>query len=188
MRHKWLIAGMVACLGLCGCKKSTSEPAKGSSNPASSTTDKGTTKDNGPAPAKVAITHATVDRIHLGMSADDVKRIAGSPQSETLTGDTTVMGWSTGSLIVTLEKGKVVSKIAIGMQQDAAKLTKANVDKVIEGMTPEAVVELLGSPSQEMELVNAKSMSWEASWPDGEKFVNVIFDKGKVKARVVQAK
>jgi outer membrane protein assembly factor BamE (lipoprotein component of BamABCDE complex) len=138
-----------------------------------------------PAPAKAAppsrLTHANVDRVKVGLSAAEVRDILGSPETEALAGgggNEQIWSWTEGnrSVMLTVAGGGVKAKTADGLDQEPARITRENLNKVKIGMAPDDVVALLGPAGGESEQESLHNVTWK----DGAKLINVIFQGGKV--------
>jgi hypothetical protein len=131
--------------------------------------------------AKV-ITKANFDRIPLGMSEKDIRDLLGKPLNESKAGATPILVWAEeGAFIsVRIDGEKVTSKRGEALYPSVApKLTKANLEKIKEGMTEKQVYDILGLPTSVEPVDKSLQLRWSDNTGDS-KFIHVALEDGKV--------
>lgn len=125
------------------------------------------------------------DKLKLGMTDKEVKDLMGKPSVEGVANGDGALIYATAdfskNITVTLKGGKVVQRIGLNLlDKDPATLTKANVEKIKNGLTLKVVVEIMGKASSESDpdpATGEGSMSWGTL---NKKSLQVTFKNGKV--------
>jgi hypothetical protein len=176
---------LLAALGLAaaGCENKNAPPtaaAKGGGPPP------GANPGGRPQPGDIysdKLDHEHIDRITLGMSPQDVEKLIGPTHLSNESGGVKHMRWPNQerTFEAKFKDDKLVSKAADGLEQETAKITKENAEKVQNGMTLKEVVALLGPSKRDEENESKRVLSWEKEGLA----VHVTFTDGKVSGKEV---
>jgi outer membrane protein assembly factor BamE (lipoprotein component of BamABCDE complex) len=124
------------------------------------------------------ITRAKLHQVKGGMSEQEIKAILGAPSSAGDLAGGRILIWEEGErkVQVTLQNGKAQALIAIHLDQEVAKLTRENVDRLQPGMSEVQVVQLLGPGKSETWSGPSRTLVWEHE----KKQVEAAFVDGKL--------
>lgn len=133
------------------------------------------------APAK-RVTRANLDRIRLGMPEKEVRDLLGKPVSETKAAGILIVLWQDDGAIIAVNfrDGKVAGKRGDALKPSLVpKLTKANFDKIKEGMPEKELLDLLGPPNCAEVNDGVVQLRWCDS-TDDPKYIDIFLEQGKV--------
>jgi outer membrane protein assembly factor BamE (lipoprotein component of BamABCDE complex) len=131
------------------------------------------------------LTGAKLDQVKCGMTEGDIQEVLGpATTAQDLPGFKRQLMWKEGEKMVkvVLEKDKAMVCFASHMDQEPAKITKANADRVVPGMTEQEVMDILG-PSRGGSWAGAsKTVIWE----HGRQQIEATFVEGRLTIKEVR--
>jgi outer membrane protein assembly factor BamE (lipoprotein component of BamABCDE complex) len=131
------------------------------------------------------LTKAKLDQVKCGMNENEIQEVLG-PATTAMDnpGGRRQLTWKEGRKMVevVLERDKAMVFFASHMDQEPAKITRANADRVKPGMTESQVVEILGPGQGESWAGTSKTIIWEK----GLQQIEATFAEGRLVAKEVR--
>lgn len=124
-----------------------------------------------PVSAKTKVTYSNFLKVKMGSTYSQVVKIVGSGKKESSSSiggiKSVVYSWTSGmgTMTITTENGKVLSKAQLGLTNVYAKITNSKYKKLKDGMSYKKVKSIMGKGSQlvaesKMSGIDVKEYSW----------------------------
>lgn len=182
-RFRCMVAIGLLALG-CG-KAATPQPTRGGGGRAVTTPAVASEQPAQPGAAR-KLTHGKIEELGLDMTEREATDLLGPADAAVDGAETKTLRWFEGKRALDLtfsKQGRIRDISAQGLDQAPANLTRAKVDKIVNGALRRDVVHLLG-PYQQIKI--AKPGETILNWEDGAKFISLTFNDDRVVNKLVR--